>query len=392
MKNNHSWRKIIAFIIGIPILIVLVFIVGVTALIILKDIRRDPTPAVTEPKTYTMDELIPFDIADSQEDLPVSAYTDTRSGRFGKLVIYDMDQYDLAYGDERITREDIKSVIYGNSKIPEQYRSLLSEFTEMVLDTYPDLDLRPLYHNLQTLEVIESDNDLMWKSVSNLSYGCYRIDENKIYVKENFEFNKHTWAYQVIMHEFAHCARSSRALDRIEIGSSELYYDSVILNEALNSLFTVQIFDYEERDIAYQLQSNMVQVMINCMNQDPSQQGYYNYDDYMRHSNSYFFKKLDEFNGNHNYAWAMIRLMEVQYNDYHNDEYEIEQEYFYPLYDYIAQMYYRTHITDNMSREECEAVADELIEQVTYDVPEEYKLETEEFYRYLEKYLNEGTK
>ncbi|MCD8196073.1 MAG: hypothetical protein LUE24_02690 [Lachnospiraceae bacterium] len=83
----------------------------------------------------------------------------------------------------------------------------------------------------------------------------------------------------------------------------------------------------------------------------------------------------------------MLRLMEVQYNDYHDDSYELEQENYYPLYDYIADMYYRVHISEGMSETECEQAASDLIEKITYDVPEEYHLDTEEFYRYLEQFI-----
>ena len=46
-----------------------------------------------------------------------------------------------------------------------------------------------------------------------------------------------------------------------------------------------------------------------------------NYDmgDYVRHSSSYFVEKLDEFTGHTNYAACMLKLMEAQYDDYHDD-------------------------------------------------------------------------
>lgn len=63
----------------------------------------------------------------------------------------------------------------------------------------------------------------------------------------------------------------------------------------------------------------------------------------------------------------MIRLMEVQYNDYHDDEYELEQGNYYPLYDYVAGMYYRVRVTDGMSEAEKDAVVEEQPGKVLFE-------------------------
>jgi hypothetical protein len=74
--------------------------------------------------------------------------------------------------------------------------------------------------------------------------------------------------------------------------------------------------------------------------------------------------------------------------DYHSDLIEIEQEEYYPIYDYIADMYYRKYIDEDMSYNEAKSVADDLIERITYDVPLEYNIDTNRFYDYLNEYCN----
>ncbi len=343
--------------------------------------RRDHASSTTETesKVTTAEDVITFSLTDSDEPLTLDTYQEATSYN-NRTIIYDNDYLYLVLDYDTVSREQLYAVIDGNSNISDQYKALIREYVDLVLAKYPDAELRPLYENLKTLKVVEGDNALLMASLSTDSYGCYRRDENTIYVKENFTYEPHTWAYQVVMHELSHCARTCWLNDdtvRIQISSTD--YSCEILEEALNSLFAVHIFDYEELDIAYQLQSNMTQVMIDCMDN-------YDYDDFLKHSSSYYLSKLDEFNGNTNYAWSMMQLMEVQYNDYHDDSYELEQENYYLLYDYIAGMYYRTHITEGMTDAEKTAVAAELIEKIMYDVPEEYHIDTEEFYRALENY------
>ena len=155
----------------------------------------------------------------------------------------------------------------------------------------------------------------------------------------------------------------------------------VTVDEALNSVFAVSLFDYEERDIAYQLQSNYCTIMLDCLDN-------YSLSDYINHSLSYYASKLDEHNGHNIYDKCILTLIDTQYKDYHSDLIEIEQEEYYPIYDYIADMYYRKYIDEDMSYNEAKSVADDLIERITYDVPLEYNIDTNRFYDYLNEYCN----
>ena len=65
-----------------------------------------------------------------------------------------------------------------------------------------------------------------------------------------------------------------------------------------------------------------------------------------------------------------------------DEDYEREQETYYPIYDYVCRLYLDRNggaETDEAGRE---ALVEELLEKVTYDVPEDHPLDTEEFYRY----------
>ena len=151
------------------------------------------------------------------------------------------------------------------------------------------------------------------------------------------------------------------------------------MSEALNSIFAVSLLGYEEKDVAYQLQSNIHSVMLDSMDN-------YSLSDYVNHSSTYYAKKLDEFNGETNRATTILTLMELQYKDYHSDEIKVEQQEFYPIYEYVSKMYYKNRINSDMSYEEARKVADELVARITFDVPEEYNIDTEYFYKYFNEY------
>ena len=154
---------------------------------------------------------------------------------------------------------------------------------------------------------------------------------------------------------------------------------NTITAESLNSLFTVSLFNYDEKDIAYQLQSNYHSVMIECMDN-------YSIEDYVQHSVSYYAKKLDEFNNDDNYATTILELIELQYKDYHSDSIHVEQSEYYPIYDYISNMYYRKNITPDMSYSEALGVSNQLKERVLFDVPEDYNIDTNRFDEALNNY------
>ena len=62
---------------------------------------------------------------------------------------------------------------------------------------------------------------------------------------------------------------------------------------------------------------------------------------------------------------------------------------YYPIYDYISNMYLGKHLKAGMSQEEARGIMDEMLEKLLFDVPEEYHIDRDHFYEYLEKYYTE---
>lgn len=329
--------------------------------------------------TYDIGEQISV----SDEGVTVETYDANEYSRY--ISIYDMKYLDKVLDYSTISVESLDEIIETNNGIGSTYKPYLHDFVNRVSSKYSDVDLRVLYENLKTLEIVEcSKEDLIVQTMSWDSYGCYKVSENKIYVLEGNTYTEGTWEFQVLYHELCHMMRSAnwKFNDKeVRVRSSEYVANEVITDEALNSIFAVSLFNYNENDIAYQLQSNYFSIMLESMDN-------YTLSDYINHSTSYFAHQLDEQNGDNNYATVMFKAIEAQYNDYHDDDIEVEQSEYYKIYDYIADMYFSKNITSDMPYDDALLVANQLVERVTFDVPEEYNIDINHFYEYFQSYCD----
>lgn len=294
--------------------------------------------------------------------------------------VYDAADLYLLLEDCPASAEDCLDAIRGNPGLGSEYQAYFSDFVRRIADKHPDADLSILYHNLKTLRVVELDKlDYIMKSLAVDSYGCYMRDENAIYIPKGTEYTEGEWGFQVLIHEFCHAARTSWSeqdgvRERIQFCSG---YDNVLLEESMNSVFSCSLLSYDERDIAYQVPSNYLRIMLECMDN-------YELSDYLNHSEMYFLSRLDEYTGYTNYAQVMWKLITLQRSDWENDSIDIPAAEYEPIYEFLCDMYYGKYITDGMTEEERQAVAAELADKAFFDAPEGYKINEQYFFDYLE--------
>lgn len=304
-----------------------------------------------------------------------------------RTLIYDFSELDNIFNNtkEDVTYDTIRETIKNNHNISEKYKLILYTFADNLESQYPTMDLRVWNYNLQTLKILEvSEMEMQAKAISADAYACYRIQENTIYTVKDYEYVPGTWEYQVIIHEIGHTVKTtSSTINGQEI---KTYFkkdsgDATITEEAMNTLFTVRSYDNKEMDLAYQLQSNMIELMVSSMDN-------YTYQDYIEHNVTYFEQKLNEHNGNDE-AVRMIGLIDLQYDDYHDYSIQVDQTQFHDLYDYVAKMYYDARITPGMSQDEALAIRDAFIYKLTYDVPEDYNIDTNHINEHFTTYCQE---
>ena len=336
-----------------------------------------------EPAEYNNIEEALENGGEVKKEFELDTYIDNRDVT-KRIYIYDMDYIEEALSFEEKSLDDFLQVIQENDKIIDKFKPLVEQYCQDLFEKYPDVEKRQFYRNLQYLEIIECTEEELFKVSWNLdSRGCYVRTEDKIYVLKDKEYEKGTWDYQVIYHELSHCLRDIIYEDengiRVSIQFMGLNYYDIPNAEALNSLFAVSLFDYEERDIAYQLQSNTHQLILSCMDN-------YSLSDYVNHSMTYYAQQLDAYNHDDNYATTILSLMNEQYEDFHDDQREEPQSTYYPIYDYVTKMYLGKNLTPEMSQEEAKAVMDDFMEKLLFDVPEDYHIDTDHFYEYFEEY------
>ena len=341
---------------------------------------KAPAPAVSTPTPAVKTEL---DIA-YDENSVLTVETEQQSDMFHYRYIYDLSYLDDVLGYQSVSREQVLRAVEDSALISDKFKALLETYVNAVAEHYPDADLRVFYENLKTMAVHECTKDeLVLKSLSFDSLGVYMKDENAIYVLKDYEYQPNTWPYQIIFHEFSHALKGGRwELDGEEV---KVLFDSTpggtgtVPEEALNSIFAVSLYDKDERDIAYQLQSNYFLLLLSCLDN-------YTLTDYINRDYSYFLSCLDEYNQDQNYAAYIMALISAQYEDFHDDKQRIRQSEFYPIYDYVLGMYFRKNILPGMTYDEAKAAADAAISTITFDVSEEYRLDTAYMYDFFAQY------
>ncbi len=316
-----------------------------------------------------------------EKGLVVDTYID--GNLLNYLYIYDMDYLDMAMDSYSVSLDDLYEVIDNNNSISPRIKAVIKEYCYSLVNKYPDVELRVLYENLKTLTVIESTAELRKKDLNVSTSALYYRPGNTIYLSDDISLEKGSWDYQVVYHELSHVLRIREYNDgkkQIKIKPEGQNFPSDITMETLNSLFAVSLLDYESDEIAYQLQSNYFNVMLECMDN-------YELADYVNHSVSYFAKKLDEYNGDENEATAILSLIQMQYASLYNSNIDVNNTDFNKIYDYIAKMYYDKYITDDMTYDEMQMVATDLINKISLEIPDgTYNIDYNYFYDYLDSY------
>lgn len=360
----------------------LVALSGITLATGCELLKTEQKQNTTIETTTSIEEYI--STTDYKEPKKLEIDTFVENENLNYIYIYDMDYLDKIFKYKSININQIKETIKNNRDIPEKYKNILYEYCDALNKKYPNIEKRVFFENLKTLKVVECTKEQMiQKTISVDSYGCYIKSENVIYVLKNNEYKKGTWEYQILFHEFSHCLRTydRKEPKKIRVEAAGLNFQNTITEETLNSLFAVSLFDYEEKDIAYQLQSNYTKIMVDCLDN-------YSLEDYVQHSLSYYAKKLDEYNNDENRATVILELIQIQYQDYHGFPVKINHESYDAILDYISEMYYKKYINNTMTYEEAKMASDKLLKEIMYDVPEDYNINTKHFEEYFNNYYN----
>lgn len=117
------------------------------------------------------------------------------------IEIKDIKQLDDLLGYEEVSLEEIYLAIDSNNKISDEYKSKIHKYVNHLIKKYPNTDLRILYENIKTIEILEKDSNYFEeRNMSNVS-GLYDIKLNQIVIRE-------TSTDTTLYHELSHVVYS----------------------------------------------------------------------------------------------------------------------------------------------------------------------------------------
>ena len=278
---------------------------------------------------------------------------------------YDSCSYETILGiKDKVTIEDIKSVLKTNKNISQEYKDFIIQYVEDWLALYPDSDFRLFYHNLKTLQIkVCTEDEIMVTTLSTGSAACYVRDENTIYLLEGSDFSRESDNYIILTHELTHCARSAMFKNadgyEISVDYHEKYNMGTYAEEGIITDIVYEMQGLNKRADFYPFQSSCYRIIMDCTGYDGS--------DFMNHSVNYLMKKMDDYMGDEQYAYYIIALIDSisikKYESYKTVDFTNYQD----LCDYMTKMYMKKYLKADMSNAEAEQVFDDFCANIMHN-------------------------
>jgi len=169
-----------------------------------------------------------------------------------------------------------------------------------------------------------------------------------------------------LTHELTHAARKYRYEEQTgddKITRQACFYTVNLGYYAEEAIITNLAYELEgkgNRALFYPMLCNYYRIILDCID--------YTYADYFNHDALYLVDKMDEFMGDDRYAWQIVARIDAQMDLRYNNYGGVDFYDFQPVYEYLAKMYFKKYITEDMTYEEAEAVFDAFYEEITFDL------------------------
>ena len=300
---------------------------------------------------------------------------------------HDSKGYEKALGYADVSLADIKNVLDKNENISSKYKDFIYEYARRLRELYPEVNLSVLYHNLHTLKVNElTQDEINVETISTSSAAFYKRTENMIGVAENLDLSKDSDDYIILVHELSHAARGID--QRFETGGSlrvsfwDNYKMGYYAEEGIITNLAYEIQGFGEKAVFYPMQASYFRIISECIG--------YTGADYFNHGVNYLIDEMDRFMGDEQYAYKIIAMIDAQASLRYTPTNAVDFYDFQPVYEYLAKMYFKKHITKDMTREEQEAVFDAFYEEITFNfenMNRKYTIDENTFRPTFETYL-----
>ena len=300
----------------------------------------------------------------------------------------DQSANEQIFGYEDVTLEQIKEAVNKNPNISKKYKDFIYQFACDLRTLYPNVNLAVLYHNLETLVIDELTQSQMNKeTMSTDSAACYIRTENRICVLEDLDLSKESDDYIIFAHELCHAARSANFTNDKGFQVYVSYFDYYRMGTyAEEGIITNIVYDLQglgKRADFYPMQSSYYRIIMDATG--------YTGEDFFNHSVNYLIDKMDAFMGDEDYAWQIVAAIDAQASLRYTSYAAVDFYDFQIVHDYIAEMYFKKHITPDMSYSEAEVVFDEFYDNITHyfeNMNRKYTINEDTFRPVFEEYVS----
>lgn len=305
-----------------------------------------------------------------------------KSSRY--IQLYNNKYFTELFGKDSYTKEELHNVVQGNKKIPAELQYYFIDFIDNMYDYYPNLDFRVFCENMRNLRIEYRDQETIELTTNSVAY--YHNDDNYIVISKNIDFENNIKDLLVLRHEIGHMFNTLKVQKDgwdIKYNFNDVRYGK-FTKEGMDVLFTTLPFldEYQELDnFGYPITTNTLQAIIESL---PT----YNIEDSISNNVYYLEKMLNEYMKDDIAADVIIELIELQWYEYSSDMIEVDEQDYIDLYSYIARLYIKTNVSENMTFNEIMQKEKKLEELLVRGVKDETMVYTntieEEFIKYLE--------
>lgn len=293
----------------------------------------------------------------------------------------------LGYGDA--TLEQIRQAVDANANISPLYKEFIYQFACDLRALYPNVNLAVLLHNLDTLVIDEmTQAEIDKETLSTNSAACYLPYENRVCVAEGLDLSRESDDYIILTHELCHAARSVQIRNNgddvydIDIGFYELYKMGTYAEEGIVTNISYELQGLGNKATFYPMLASYYRIIWDCID--------YSGEDFFNHSVNYLIEQMDAFMGDTQYAYQIVAMIDAQMSLRYEPYRAVDFHDFQPMYEYIAKMYFKKHITQDMSYGEAQVVFSDFYQEITFNfenMNRKYDIDENTFLPVFEEYI-----
>lgn len=302
----------------------------------------------------------------------------------------DSSGYEQIFGYADVTLPEIKQALDSNNNISPTYKDFIYNLAKDLRTLYPNCNLAVLHHNIKTLVIDEmTQEEINKETMSTDSAACYIKAENRICVLENLDLSRSSDDYIILTHELIHAARMTHS-EINGVKTRTMFYDNYKMgsyaDEAIVTNISYELQGMDQKATFYPMISSYYRIIVECL----IDAGLYSYEDYFNHGVNYLIQQMDLYMEDNNYAYEIVARIDAQASLRYTPHMGVDYYDFQPVYDYVADFYFKSHLHEGMSYAEAKQVFEDFYENITFNfenMNRGYDIDENSFMPTFESYL-----